>query len=92
MSNGMHRKFIVDSSEYSSSPFKLKNIRSRLLISRNLSLMKIPLTGMQLLIVRGLRYWIITGAIFAGYRLKRLGQSAESVSGLETQEKNNRLA
>lgn len=42
---------------------------------------------MQLFIVRGLRHWVVTGAIFAGHRLKRLGQPAKSVSGLKTQEK-----
>lgn len=49
--------------------------------------MKIPLTGVQLFIVRGLRHRVVTGAIFAGHCLKRFGQPAESVSGLETQEK-----
>lgn len=42
---------------------------------------------MQLFIVRGLRHRVVTGAIFASHRLKRLGQSAKSVSGLEAQEK-----
>lgn len=62
--------------------FKLENVGSRL-SSPSPSSMKIPLTGVQLFIARRLRHWIVTGAIFAGHRLKWLGESAEAVSGLE---------
>jgi len=63
-----------------------------MIIKSKPSLMKIPLTGVQFFIVHCLRHWVVTRTIFAGYRLKRFGQSVESVSGLEIQEKESQIS